>query len=268
MHYLRSSLKAPKFYILWFFLIIISGYLLWGLLINNTKFPLILIITICIQILILFTMSKIYETHIQTFIKMKILPITLQISKYNLALDFNAPTFYQEEEHDILMFHGYFSNEYLSKNFKHTDTLNRDIEHHINLVWKSTVLYLKKYKKFLASILAYNFIFGLLLLLYFLLTYHLITFGEDIIYQKLYLFFTFISFSFWLYSTILLLKNESIIELKHKNSAHNLYTIFDNFGTLLNIENIQQSEHIIETYINISTSILYATFLAALSLLI
>ena len=269
MNYINSEFEKPKFNILWFFFII---FFLCELIFSE-KIHIVLLVSILLQYFLLYMMYYIYTYYIQTIIKLRELPVHINFKKINLGFNFKQPSFnYSIKEDNYLMFEVYLHNMYYNDDFSYKKRLNENIKYHINTVWKHVLLYLKKYKVFLAKILMYCFFFGVILLLVSFLPNSLIDwsrFGTNQdIYKKIYIFFIFISFSFWLYITILILSSEALIgELKDVNN-HEIYAIYNNSNIFLETEEllseINRSNDLIGTYINISSSILYVSFLTIL----
>lgn len=272
MFYVSSPIKPPKFIILWVFLIIIISFL------ALTKQFLDLVFTALLvsQILLLYIMFYLYVKYIQSMIQFSTLPISIKFEKINLSFNFKEPTFkYLADTHNLLMFNVYLHNDYYKNDFRYKNELNESIRHHINTVWKNTIVYFKKYDMYLVKILVYCFIFGLLILLLTSISYVSI---DDDLYSEthkiIYKFFTFFSFSFWMYVTIIILSSEAIVERKeYKEFRYEIYTIYNNANISLRkqlqelSQRVDKIEKYIQYYVNISTSILYVSFLTILGIM-
>lgn len=270
MFYVSSPIKPPKFIILWAFLIIIISFL------ALTKQFLDLVFTglLVSQILLLYAMFYLYVKYIQSLIQFSILPVSIKFEKINLSFNFKKPIFeYSASIHNLLMFDVYLHNDYYKDNFRYKNDLNESIRYHVNTVWKYAIVYFEKYDMYLVKILVYCFFFGLFLLLLSLVSYAQMTGTQYIdVYKKIYIFFTFFSFSFWMYMAIVILSSEAIFQKKENNKReYEICAIYNNANIKLyeriNALSKRVEEKHIRYYVNISTSILYISFLTILGIM-
>ncbi len=260
--YINSKVRKPQFYILW-------GFIFFPLIyqaINIQTINIVFLGSIFFQVALLYGMYYFYIKYGQSIIKHRTLPTHIEFKKINLAFNFREPTFnYNVLKDRLLMFEVYLHNDYYKDTFQYKDSLNEQIRYLINATWKHVLLYFKIYKIFLAKVLIYCFFYGVLLLLVTILSYSMI---EETVFKKIYIFFIFISFSFWLYITILILSSEAVIEDIKDDDKHEIYVIYNNANIFIDapdlLEEIKRSNGVIGTYINISTSILYFSFLTIL----
>ena len=270
MDYISSKIRRPKFIILWFFFIISVIYITY-----KDEVQIYYMLLLVVQIVMLYFMFYIYKSYFQKLLMQYTLPIEITFNKLNLSFSFKTPTYENDDINKIklLKFDAYFHNNYFNKNSQYIniDKVNKNIKHHINSVWKQALIRLKKYHLYIASILFYCFLFGLLLLFSSLISNSIIESNNyPQFLKKLYSFFTFVVFSFWLYITILILVSEAIINQNFTNQEDEIYTIYNNGGLSIKEplkEQIQRSNEVVTTYINIGASILYISFLTVLTII-
>lgn len=259
MFYFSSSLKKPNFYIFWFFFIafLLNTFLLQ----EKTNFY--FLVLILAQIFILYLMFYLYQNLIQNFIKNSILPINIEFKKINLSNSFKKP-FFDKLPGNLLMFSIFYHPDYDKEDYKYKDLLKEDINFKVSTLWKHTILHFNKFETYVIKILVYCFLFGIILLFISYQSYLLI---DNDLYKKTYIFFTFLSFSFWLYITILILRSESLIKNYEENRwKYEIYNIYNNLNiTSVEIEKLslkvdEINKHI-QTYITVSSTVLYIGFL-------
>ena len=266
MFYLSSDVKTPRFIILWFFFIFFILYIL----ITKQLFSPLLCGLIISQFALLYLMYYIYIRYAQNLIQLSILPINIKFNEINLSISFNEPDFkYLLDRDNLLMFEIYLHNDYYQSEYKYKKELNEKIRYHVNTIWKNITLYLKRYNEYLTKVLVYCFIFGLLILLLSSISYSQIDWTlYSPVHKKIYLFFTFLSFSFWMYISRIILFSEAIIEkFDIKDWQYPIYTIYNNSVIKLSEQNklgkqIEEIDKYIQNYISISTTVLYISFLS------
>jgi hypothetical protein len=281
MFYLSSPVKTPKFSVLWAFFVVTNLYIYF----YKNSLDLLFVGLIAMQILPLYIMFYFFIKYAQIAIRIKTLPINIEFKKINLASSFNAPNLEPlTESNNILIFEAHLHNDYYKDDYQYKDKLNEKIRCHVNIVWQHVLVYLKKYDSYLKKILAYCFIFGLIILLFSVIPYSQMDWnGYADIHKKTYKFFTFLSLSFWMYVTIILLSNEAIIQKKQVNKHHSeIYTIYNNSNlntqekaeeltARWKIQELTQRIEVVDKYIvyyiNISTTILYIGFLTILGIM-
>lgn len=269
MFYLSSEVKTPRFIILWFFFIFYILYII----LSKQLFSLLLSILIIAQFTLLYLMYYLYCKYAQNIIQSSVLPVYIEFKKCNLSMSFNKPDFeYLLHRDKLLMFYIYLHNNYYKDDYKYKKELNEEIRLYINSIWKSVIHHLKKYHIYLARVLVYCSLFGLILLLFCVITYAQFdwTLYTDV-HKKFYKFFIFLSFSFWMYISRIILLSEAIIKKVRNDNIWKYDTLFihnNSEVTILELNNSEKEiEKYIQEYVNISTTILYVSFLTILGIM-
>lgn len=209
-------------------------------------------------------------------IRFSTLPVSIKFEKINLSFNFKEPVFeYSVSKHNLLIFNIYLHNDYYKDDFRYKDELNESIRYHINTVWKYAIVYFNKYDMYLVKILVYCFLFGLVILLLSAISYAQMDWNlYTDVQKKIYKVFTYFSFSFWMYTTIIILSNESIVKkYESKKFKYDIYAIYNNANIRLEnqvhelAQRVDKIEKYIQYYVNISTSILYVSFLTILGIM-
>lgn len=271
MYYLSSEIKPPRFIILWVFFIFYILYTIFA----KQLFSLLLSILIISQFMLLYLMYYLYCKYAQSMIQLSTLPVDIKFKQINLSISFNEPNFkYLIHKDNLLMFEVYLHNDYYKDDYKYKKELNDEIRYHINTVWKNIILYLKRYNIYLTRVLVYCFIFGLLILLLSVIAYAQFDWSlYTDVHKKFYKFFTFLSLSFWMYLSRVILLSEAIIDKVDDNKwQYNIFSIYNNSGIKVLEQNklstdIEQIYRYVENYIGISTTVLYISFLTILGIM-
>lgn len=271
MFYLSSDVKTPRFIILWFFFIFFIIYIIF----TKQLFSISLSVLIILQFLLLYLMYYLYSKYAQNIIQLSALPVHIELKKINLSNSFNEPDFRCLLHRDnLLMFDVYLHNDYYKDDYKYKKELNEEIRYHINTIWKNVILYLKRYNAYLTRVLVYCFIFGLLILLLCVIAYAQFDWSlYTDVHKKFYKFFTFLSLSFWMYVSRIILFSEAVIEkIDNNKSQYNIFSIYNNSGIKIQEQNklgkeIEEIDKYIQNYIGISTTVLYISFLTILGIM-